>query len=309
MEEKTSSDRAPRAFIHSTLNSQPSTFPNFPLQPLTEAAISSLVPMKAFPFLLLLLSLTALAEDSPVVSLLTKGDLAETKGDTRGALSLFRQAETLAPTDIGVVLRISKQYSDLIAQVKPAEASQRMAEKSMEYAQRAVALDARNAKAHLSLAISCGRMTDFVSNKAKLEYSKVIKAEALKSIELDPTDDFAWHVLGRWHFGVANVNTVLRTMAKLAYGGMPAASNEEAAKFLKKATELAPQRIMHHAELAHVYKAMGETDLAQQSWQNVLGIRAADSEDEKYQQEAKASLDTARTARGSSSGTKFNAKR
>ena len=264
--------------------------------------------LKALPFLLLLAGLPAFAEDPQVVSLITRGDAAETQSDTRGALSLFRQAEALAPDNIGVVLRISKQYSDLIARTKPAEASQRMAEKSMEYAQRAVALDARNAKAHLSLAISCGRMTDFVGNKAKLEYSKLIKAEALKSIELDPADDFAWHVLGRWHFGVANVNTVLRTMAKLVYGGMPAASNEEAAKFLKKATELAPQRILHHAELAHVYKAMGESDLAQQEWQNVLGIRAADSEDEKYQQEAKASLDTARTARGSG-GTKFTTTR
>ena len=72
------------------------------------------------------------------------------------------------------------------------------------------------------------------------------------------------------------------------------------ARCLKKATELAPQRIMHRAELAHVYKAMGKSDLALQEWQNILGLRAADSADEKYQQEARATLEAARNARGSS---------
>jgi predicted TPR repeat methyltransferase len=77
---------------------------------------------------------------------------------------------------------------------------------------------------------------------------------------------------------------------------------------LKKASELAPQRIIHHAELAHVYKAMGKSDLALQEWQNTLGLRAADSADEKYQQEARATLEAARSARGSS-GTKFTTQR
>lgn len=254
--------------------------------------------MKVLALALLLPSLAVLAEDPQFAALVTKGDVADSQHQTRAALVMFRQAEQLDPKNLGVLLRISKQYTDLIDQTKPADAAQRVAETALEYAKRAVELDSRNAKAHLSLAVCYGRLTDFVGNKTKVEYSKIIRDETAKSLEIDPRDDFGWHVLGRWHFGVANVNAVLRTMATLIYGGMPAATNEEAARCLKKATELAPQRIIHHAELAHVYKVMGKADLALQEWQNTLGLRANDGADERYQQEARAVLEAARTARG-----------
>jgi tetratricopeptide (TPR) repeat protein len=258
--------------------------------------------VKAFAVLPLLFALQALAEDPRVTRLVTQGDLAEQRGNTRAALMALRAAEAIEPQNVGVLLRMSKQYADLIPVTKPEESARRMAGQALEYGSRALAADPKNAKAHLNMAISYGHMTDFVGNKTKLEYSKIIRDETLKSIELDPTDDYAWHVLGRWHAGVANVSGVLKALASLVYGGLPKASNEEAAKYLKKATELAPQRIMHHAELARVYKILGKGDLAQQSWQNTLGIRAADREDEKYQQEARTALEMAQKAQRGDGG-------
>ena len=103
---------------------------------------------------------------------------------------------------------------------------------------------------------------------------------------------------------------VLKALASLVYGGMPKASNEEAVRCFKRALEIAPQRLMHHAELAHVYKQMGKDDLALQEWQNTLGIRAQDSDDENYQKEARGPrcVDAARKARGGS-GDKFTTQR
>jgi len=239
-----------------------------------------------------------LGEDSRVTSLIQQGDLAEKQGKPRAALMSLRAAEAIEPQNVGVLLRISKQYADLIETTKPEENARRMADLALDYGNRALEADPKSAKAHLNLAVSYGHMTDFVGNKTKLEYSKVIHDETVKSIELDPTDDFAWHVLGRWEAGVANVSGVLKALASLVYGGMPKASNEEAVRCFKKALEIAPQRIMHHGELAHVYKQMGKNDLALQEWQNALGVRAQDSDDENYQKEARAALEAARKARG-----------
>jgi tetratricopeptide (TPR) repeat protein len=254
--------------------------------------------VKALAVLPLLFAIQVLAEDPRVSSLVKQGDVADQQGNTRAALASFRAAEAIEPENVGVLLRISKQFGDLIAVTKPEDNARRMAEMALNYGNRALDGDRSNAKAHLNLAISYGHMTDFVGNKTKLEYSKVIYDETQKSIELDPTDDFAWHVLGRWEAGVANVSGVLKALASLVYGGMPKASNEDAVKYFKKAIEIAPQRIMHHGELARVYKQMGKNDLALQEWQNTLGIRALDSEDEKYQLEARAGLEAARRARG-----------
>ena len=191
---------------------------------------------------------------------------------------------------MGVLLRISKAYSDLVDVTKPPEVAQQLAQKALDYSQRALELDPKVAKAHLSRAIAYGKLTDFVGNKTKLEYSKIIKEETAKSIELDPTDDFAWHVLGRWHAGVANIGGVLKVLAKVVYGGVPAASNEDAAKCLKKASEIAPQRIMHRAELARLYKIMGKPDLAAKEWQAILTLPSVESDDEKEKTAARAAL-------------------
>jgi tetratricopeptide (TPR) repeat protein len=241
----------------------------------------------------------SLAEDARVTALIQQGDAEDAKHQPRVALVSLLQAEEIEPANAGVLLRISKQYGDLIDETKVKDEAKVFAEKALDYGRRANALDVKSAKAHLNLAICYGKMTDFVSNKVKMEYAKLIHDEAQRSIDLDPTDDFAWHVMGRWHFGVANLNGILRALAGFVYGGLPPASNDDAARCLKKAVEIAPQRMMHHAELAKVYAAMGKPDLAAQEWQNVLGIRPLDVQDEAYLKEARVTLEERKPARGS----------
>jgi tetratricopeptide (TPR) repeat protein len=243
-----------------------------------------------------------LAEDPRVSGLVAQGDANDARRESKTALALLQQAEAIEPQNFGVLLRISKQYTDLIDTTKDKTEAKAFAEKALDYGKRAVALDPNNAKAHLNLSICYGKTTDFVGNKTKMEYAKIIRDEAQRSIDLNPRDDYAWHVLGRWHSGVANLNGVLKALAGFVYGGLPPASNEDAVRCFKKAIELAPQRMMHHAELALVYEQMSKPDLAAQQWQNVLGIRPLDSQDVAYQKEGKLALDRSRPPRGRASG-------
>jgi tetratricopeptide (TPR) repeat protein len=246
--------------------------------------------VKSLIFLTLILGLHALAEDQKVTMLVMQGDLEERQGHPQAAMDNFLAAERIDAKNVGVLLRVSKQYSDQIDEAKSVAVAEKVAQKSIDYAQRALSMDPKNAKAHLSVAVAYGRLSGFVGDKTKLEYSRIVKDETGRSIELDPNDDFAWYVLGRWNAAVASVGGMVKLMANLVYGGMPAASNEEAAKCLKKAVELAPQRLMHHAELARVYKAMGKTGLATKEWQAVLAAPASDKGEEKEQHDARIAL-------------------
>jgi hypothetical protein len=239
----------------------------------------------------------AIAEDARIASLVQQADVNDANRESAAALATLQQAEGLDPRNLGIVLRMSKQYADLVDSTKPRESAKAMAEKALDYGLRATALDDKNAKAHLNLAICYSKLTDFVGNKTKVEYAKRIHDETRRSIELDATDDYAWHVMGRWHSGVANLNGVLKTIASFVYGGLPPASNEESVRCLLKAIEIAPPRLMHHAELAKVYVAMGKQDLAAQQWQNILGIRATDSADEQYQKDARLALEQGKSRR------------
>lgn len=252
------------------------------------------------------------AEDDPrVAELIKQGDADDARGDTRGAITQFEAADKLSPDNPSVIIRLSKQYSDLIGVTKPASEAAKMAQKSLDYAKRAVELDPGSAKAHLALAIGYGRMTDFTDNKTKLIYSKHIKEEAEKSLAIDPKDDYAYHVLGRWNYGIASLNPVLKIMAKFIYGGLPEASMEDAAGYFKKAIEIAPQRIIHHLELARTYNALGKTDLANKEWETILTLHPTNGEDEAAQKEARevlkkrdlSSVTPAKTASGTTAGS------
>lgn len=243
-----------------------------------------------FSLLMLLGAAGARATEPSVANDLIQGDAEVSKGNLRAALLHFADAEKLDPKSVEVLLRISQQNSDLVATAKTPAEGQKLAQTALTYAQRALALAPQNAKAHLAMAVSYGRLTDFENNKTKLADSRHVKAEAEKAAALDPHEDFAFHVLGMWNYRLANLNAVLKLMAKLIYDGVPDASNEEAVRNFQKAIELAPQRIIHHQELARVYLAMGKRDLARREWQTVIALTAQNGEDEKAQREAKAAL-------------------
>ena len=229
-------------------------------------------------------------ENETADALIRQGDARVAAHQLHAALLAFQKADKLEPDRADVLVRISQQSGELIDGTATRTEARKLAELSLADAQRAVRLAPGNAKAHLCLAIAYGRMTDFTSNRVKIEYSKLIRDESLKSLELDPGDEFAWHVIGRWHAGVAGLNPILRFFAKLVYSGLPDASYEEAARYLKKASEISPQRILHHQELAKVYVALGKRDLAEKEWQAVLKIPATDPDEEKAHREAKEGL-------------------
>lgn len=248
--------------------------------------------IRPIKWVLLALACQAAAAVNPQAEkLIEQGDAEVKELHAPAALALFDQAAESYPNDVEILLRISQQCSDLIAQAKtPAEALA-YAKRSLEQAQKAVALDPQNSKAHLALAVAYGRITDFEDNRTKVEYSRYVKTEADKALELDPKEDFAYHVLGRWNYGVATLNPVLKLIARFVYGGIPDASLEEAEWDYKKAIDLAPQRVIHHHELARVYVALGQTDDARREWEKELTLKPDTNEGENDQKEARAELE------------------
>jgi tetratricopeptide (TPR) repeat protein len=239
----------------------------------------ALVSTLLFPF-------TGLALDPKAEALIAQGDAEVKAKHHEAALKLFLEAEKLAEDDVALLLRISREYSELVDEKESKEA----ALKSLDYAKRALALDPKNARAHLSVAVCYGKLTDFVGNKTKLEYSRILKEETEKSLALNPSDSFAWYVLGRWHYGVANVNGMLKMLARIVYGGLPPASNEEAIRCLKKATELGPRELSHHAALARAYTIAGKAEEAKKEWRIVLTLKPEDREEEADLAEARKAL-------------------
>jgi tetratricopeptide (TPR) repeat protein len=81
-----------------------------------------------------------------------------------------------------------------------------------------------------------------------------------RAIQLNPKNDTAWHILGRWKRVLADMNVIKRVLASALYGKLPVTTNEEAEHDLLIAISINPNRLIHYIELGRIYAAMGRKD-------------------------------------------------
>ncbi len=123
------------------------------------------------------------------------------------------------------------------------------------FAARAVAANPQGADGHFALAASIGRVSLGMGTEERIRQAKVIRAEALRTIELNPKHDGAYHILGRWNAEIMRLSGLSRFFARnfLGAGIFKEASWKNAIANMQKAVELDPGRIYHHLELARIY--------------------------------------------------------
>lgn len=226
---------------------------------------------------LLLTGATGAAET--VEELLQQGDVHDQKFEAVEALKLYLAAEKLERDNVDVLLRIARQYRHLMADASAKGEKLRLGRLALGYAQRAAALAPNDAEAQLSAAITYGKMLPFMGAKEQVDASPRIKRAVDKTLRLDPRNDYAWHILGRWHRVLADIGGVKRALAGAIYGGLPKGSNEEAAKCLEKAIALNPRRLMHYIELGRVYAQMGRKEEARKVINKGLAMPNVDKDD------------------------------
>lgn len=243
---------------------------------------------------LLLLALAASSAvafaNGDVEHLIRQGDQFDAALDTQKALQSYLEAERLGGPTPDLLVKIARQYAFSMNDVASKDEQLKLGEKALEYSKRAVAMDPRSAKAHLAAAICYGRLASLVGNRTKVEYSRLIREHVEKSLQFDPTDSYAHHVYGAWHYELAGISPVLRTLAKMVYGEIPAASYEAAEKHFRKAVELAPERVSHHVELGRTYAALGKKDLARAELQKALELPSREKDDPESKRRAQEAL-------------------
>ena len=243
--------------------------------------------MKAFAFLFLVV-LTCRAEG--IEELVAAGDALDKKNRNAEAVSFYLKADAQKPNDAEILWRVSKQYSQLMVDAKSSSERKRLGHLALAAAQKAVAADPANSQAHLSLAIAYGRIALNEPPRRKIEMSKLIRQEAEAAARLDPKNDYAWHVLGRWNYEIANFNPLLRALAQAIYGQLPNASNEKAIEYFSRAIALQPRRVAHHLELARAYLALGDKEKARDEINNGISLPSVEKEDEENKTRARATL-------------------
>jgi tetratricopeptide (TPR) repeat protein len=227
--------------------------------------------------------------DSPD-ALIKKGDACDQRLETRLALDAYLAAEKLGPPSAELLRRIAKEYGGLMADTNSDDQKRELGEQAVEYARKAVAADPQDAMAQLALAVCYGRVAPLMNNKTKIQYSRLVKEHAEKSLALDPNNDLTYNVLGTWNYELAGLNPFLRALAGMIYGQLPDASYEDSVKDFEKAVQLNPHRLANHIGLGRAYAALGKTAEAREELERGLSMPNQEKDDPYVKEQGRETL-------------------
>ena len=226
-----------------------------------------------------------------VGALLRRAASAEAQANVAEALHLYEQANARSGPDPFILQKLAKQCSDLISDERDPQKARALAEQSLAYSERAVALAPRDPVCVLSLAISCGKLAVLSDANRKIEYARRVRKHSEEALALKPDYDWAHHVLGRWHCEVAQVGGPTRALARLFFGPVPKGTHAEGAEHLEKAVALAPDVAAHRIELGFAYLGLNRREDALRCWKEGLQLPSRERHDETSKMRARLMLE------------------
>lgn len=231
--------------------------------------------------LILLFSIDALSQNNDSLSyFLLKGNEAYNNFSNDLALIFFSRVFSIDSNHYEAAWKMSRAYVDIGETIKEDEKRKQFYLKGKEFAELAIEIDSTGAKGYLSAAISIGRVALDAGKKEQVRLSKEVKLMVDKSLELDPDDDIAWHVLGRWNRKMATLGWLQKRFADIFLGGIPKdASVENAKNCFIKAIELNSSSARHHLELGITYEKLNKKNLAVHEYKIVLSLPISDADD------------------------------
>jgi len=231
------------------------------------------------------------AEKVSSLDLISHGDAAYKKLDNKAALEFFKKALETDPENYEAAWKSARAYVDVGEKLSDTKERRSYYEKGYDCAQKAVAINPNGSKGHLFLSIAIGRVALDAGAKERVKLSKEVKSEVDKALAIDPQDDVAWHVLGRWHRRLSSLSWIEKNFANMFLGGVPKeASMENAVDCFKEAIQLNPSHINHHLELGITYEKMGKKELAVEAYSEVLELPIRDADDQDHKKEAEERL-------------------
>lgn len=236
---------------------------------------------------------TALALSASTLTAQTNGFVA--RGDSAydahrpsDAITHYEAAVAADSSEYEALWKAARSLADLAEYEPDKEKRTEMYRRAERLARQAVAVRPNDAEARFHLARAIGRVALSHGPKDRVKFGKEVREHAMEALRLDPDHPGALHVMGMWHAEVRRLPRIARFFAKTFLGGdiLGSAKWEEAVRLLSRAVEVDGERIVHHLDLARIYRDIDQHDQARVHYQHVIDGAVTDYNDPRYKQEA-----------------------
>lgn len=161
--------------------------------------------------------------------------------------------------------------------------------KALQIANQAIQIDPNNVYGYERKSMAFAGLVDVQGLKQKVQLADSVRINAEIALEIDPNNDRALHILGRWHYEVSQFGGVMRFFARLIFGTAPKASYEEALYYFKRSIELEDFPVHHYwAGLTQV--KLKNKEQAKSHFEHLLTLKNKHHNDEFFKEQARQNL-------------------
>ena len=220
------------------------------------------------------------------------GDKEYVAMNAPAALEHFNEAIKLDPKNYEALWKASRSAVDLGSYERDDDKRAAYFKTAEQDARQAVAANPGDAEGHFNLARALGKYALTQGPKSRVKYAGDVRTQALECLKIDPKHAGCLHVMGMWNAEVMRLNGFTRAIAKNFLGGkiFDSANWAEAKRYMEESVAAEPDRIVHHVDLAGVYRDTHDKAKAKAEWQAAMKLPNRDYNDRHYKAEADAGL-------------------
>lgn len=229
---------------------------------------------------------SAVARTAP--ELIALGDRESVARRTAAALAWYERAVDADPLHYAALWKAAQEAVDLGEFERDIPKRSELYARATSYAKRAIAVNANDAEGYFHLSRALGRTALALGPRERVKYAIEVRDHALTALRLAPRHAGALHVLGVWNAEIMRLGSFTRAMAKTFLGGQvfSTATWPEAIRYLEQAVALEPNRLVHHLDLARIYRDAGRKSDARAAYGAALRSPLTDANDATYRQSA-----------------------
>ena len=113
-------------------------------------------------------------------------------------------------------------------------------EKGFAWARSAVRTDPRNSLSHEILATAYGAKINQSGLVGQMRLADSVRVHALRAVELNPRNPRALHILGRWHYELANLGWVTSLFAGMVTDADVSGAPKSSLAYFRRAYDVSP---------------------------------------------------------------------